>query len=249
MADVIGEPWPEDTRRFQALQRRLARLEAVEARWRPAPAPADALAAGRLHVGALFVAFPSGSPGRGAAGQRAWAAAVSTTGPAGARLVDHAVLEGLTGAPYVAGLLGRRCGALMERAVRALPRLPDVLLVDATGRDHPRGAGLALHLGAALCLPSVGVTDRELIASGDDPGPRRGERSPLLVDGRLVGYRVRTRGGTRPLLAHAAWRTDPETASRLLLALIGRWRTPVPLRIARTLARTARARAEGRLPA
>jgi deoxyribonuclease V len=212
------------------------------------PTAAEALAAGRLSVGAVFVAFPTGSPGPGAAGQRAWAAAVLAAGLAGSRLAGEAVITGTTGAPYVAGLLGRRCGRLMERALRALPGAPDVLLVDATGRDHPRGVGLTLHLGAALGLPSVGATARELVAAGDDPGPRRGDRAPLLVDGRLVGYRVRTRAGARALLAHAGWRTDPEVAAELVLALTGRWRTPLPLRAARTLARTARARDEGRLP-
>jgi deoxyribonuclease V len=136
----------------------------------------------------------------------------------------------------------------MERAVRALPQAPDVLLVDATGRDHPRGGGLALHLGAALGLPSVGVTNRELIAAGVDPGERQSERAPLWRDGALVGYRLRARAGARPVLVHAAWRTDPVTACDLVLALTGRWRTPSPLRVARTLARTARARGEGRGP-
>ena len=248
MADLMDEPWPADPERVEALQRRLARLEEREPRWRPSPSAIEALATGLLTVGAVFVAFPTGSPGPGAAGQRAWAAAVCASGPAGARVCGRALVTGETRAPYVAGLLGQRCGALMERALRALPRSPDVLLVDATGRDHPREAGLALHLGAAMGLPSVGVTNRELVAAGDEPGPRRGDRAPLLGGG-LVGYRVRTRPGTRALLAHAAWRTDPETACELLLALTGRWRTPVPLRTARTLARTARARGEGRLAA
>ncbi|MBN2203534.1 MAG: endonuclease V [Thermoleophilia bacterium] len=220
---------------------------AREERWRPAPSAAEALAAGRLSVGSVFVAFPTGSPGPGAAGQRAWAAAALAAGPAGARPAGEAVIAGETGAPYVAGLLGRRCGRLMERALSALPQAPDVLLVDATGRDHPRGAGLALHLGAVLGLPSVGVTARELVAAGESPGPRRGDRAPLHVGERLVGYRVRTRPGTRALLAHAGWRTDPDVAAELVLALTGRWRTPLPLRAARTLARAARARGEGRL--
>jgi hypothetical protein len=55
-------------------------------------------------------------------------------------------------------------GPLLEAAVRALPAQPDVLLVDATGRDHPRRGGLALHLGAALDLPTVGVTHRPPVA-------------------------------------------------------------------------------------
>jgi deoxyribonuclease V len=32
---------------------------------------------------------------------------------------------------------------------------PDVLLVNATGRDHPRQAGLGVQLGAVLGLPTV----------------------------------------------------------------------------------------------
>jgi deoxyinosine 3'endonuclease (endonuclease V) len=42
--------------------------------------------------------------------------------------------------------------------VRALPRRADVLLVDATGRDHPRRAGLALQLGVVLDVPTVRIT-------------------------------------------------------------------------------------------
>jgi deoxyribonuclease V len=53
------------------------------------------------------------------------------------------VVSGEAGAPYLPGLLALREGALLEAAVRALPRPPEVLLVDATGRDHPRRAGLA----------------------------------------------------------------------------------------------------------
>ena len=51
-----------------------------------------------------------------------------------------------------------REGPLLEAAVRALEVEPDLLLVNATDRDHPRRAGLALHLGALLDLPTVGVT-------------------------------------------------------------------------------------------
>jgi deoxyribonuclease V len=58
---------------------------------------------------------------------------------------------------WVDGLEAR---PLMEQAVRALSRRPDVLLLDATAHDHPRRAGLALHLGAELDIPTIGVTHR-----------------------------------------------------------------------------------------
>ena len=54
-------------------------------------------------------------------------------------------------------------------------------LVDTTGRDHPRRAGLATSLGAVLDLPTVGVTHRPLLAAGDWPDDRRGATAPLRV--------------------------------------------------------------------
>jgi deoxyribonuclease V len=183
-------------------------------------------------VGGVFLCFARGESGPGGAGDAAW------TGACIGR--DTTVVPGQAGAPYEPGLLALREGALLEAAVRALPELPDVLLVDATGRDHPRRAGLALQLGAMLGLPTVGVTHRPLIAEGKWPADERGARSPLLHRGELVGYWLRTRVGTRPLAVHAAWRTDPDAAAEIVLSA-SRVRTPEPLRTARRRAREARA--------
>jgi deoxyribonuclease V len=53
-----------------------------------------------------------------------------------------AVVRGKAGAPYQPGLLALREGGLLEAAVRALPGQPEVVIANATGRDHPHGAGL-----------------------------------------------------------------------------------------------------------
>jgi deoxyribonuclease V len=123
--------------------------------------------------------------------------------------------------------------------VRRLSVRPDVVLVDATGQDHPRRAGLACQLGAELGLPTVGVTHRPLLAAGAWPADERGAVSPLTLDGAVVALWVRTRPGRRPLAVHAGWRTDPYTAAGVVLA-VTRQRTPLPLREARRLARTDR---------
>ncbi|HEX2104241.1 MAG TPA: endonuclease V, partial [Solirubrobacteraceae bacterium] len=170
----------------------------------------------------------------GAAGDTGWAAAATTAG-------DRAVVEGRAGAPYVPGLLALREGPLLEAAVRALEQRPDVLLVDATGRDHPRRAGLALHLGAVLDLPTVGVTHRPLAAAGAWPEAERGAHAPLVLDGETVGAWLRVAPRRRPLAVHAAWRTDVATAIEIVLRATGRARTPEPLRRARHAARLARA--------
>ena len=65
---------------------------------------------------------------------------------------------------------------------------PDVLVLNATGRDHPRGAGVALHLGALLDIPSIGVTDRPLTAVADEPGAAPGAVADLTLDGARVGF-------------------------------------------------------------
>jgi deoxyribonuclease V len=154
----------------------------------------------------------------------------------------QAVVADRVPAAYAPGLLARREGPILAAAVRALERLPDVLLVDATGVDHPRRAGLAVHLGAVIGLPTVGVTQRPLVASGSWPTLARGAMTPLRVDDHCVGFWVCTKTGARPVVAHAGWRTNPEMAAvTVLAASTEEARTPVPLQDARRVAREARA--------
>jgi deoxyribonuclease V len=141
---------------------------------------------------------------------------------------------------YEPGLLALREGALLEAAIRSLPELPDVVLVNATGRDHPRHAGLALHLGAVLGIPTIGVTNRPLCARGDEPDNIRGASSPLLLGDDLVGYWLRTKRGVRPVAVNVGWRTGPAVAMDIVIGAARRARTPQPLRVARMVARRAR---------
>jgi deoxyribonuclease V len=199
---------------------------------------ARALIAEQLAVGACAICFQRGLTGAGARGDRCWAAAaVLRTG----RVIASAAVSGEAAAPYVPGLLAMREGRALEEAVRALPAPPDVLLVDATGRDHPRRAGMAITLGATLSVPTVGVTHRPLLARGDWPDDDRGASSPLMLEGETVGVWLCTRRGARPLAVHPGWRTTIEQAISLVLAVSGSRRTPEPLRVARRLARERRA--------
>jgi deoxyribonuclease V len=89
--------------------------------------------------------------------------------------------------PYMPGHLALQRGPLLEAAVRELEPTPDILLVNATGRDHPRRAGLALHLGAVLELITVGVTDYPLVATAQEPGPEEGATAPSRSTERSLG--------------------------------------------------------------
>jgi deoxyribonuclease V len=185
-----------------------------------------------------YVCFPRGAAGAGAAGDPAWAAAALCDRR---RLEVAVTVTGKAGAPYEPGLLALREGPLLEAAVRALPERPEVLLVDATAADHPRGAGLALQLGAVLDLPTIGVTHRPLVATGAWPEAAHGATSPLMLDGRVAGCWLRTRGRARPIAVHPGWRIDLASAVAVVMAC-SRTRTPEPLRRARRAARVARSR-------
>jgi len=220
--------WPTDAASLVALQQELA--GAAPEPWAPHEEP--------LRIGGCWVCFPRGLRGRGSTGDPAWAAAVVLSG---GRVVDRCVVSGAAGAPYVPGLLALRMGPLMEQAVRGLSARPDVLLLDAGSLDHPRRSGLALHLGAALDLPTVGITHRPLLAEGEWPADESGATSPVRAGGRVVACWMRTRRGVRPLVVHPGWRVDLATAVEVVaMASAGR-RTPEPLRRARQLARRARA--------
>jgi deoxyribonuclease V len=114
-----------------------------------------------------------------------------------------------------------------------------MLLVNATGRDHPRRGGLAVHLDAVFGVPTVGVTIRPRVAQA--PGLLT-NAAPLRVGTEVVGYWVQTRAGAKPVAVHAAWQTNAEDAVQVVLAATCCARTPEALRRACTLARTRRAR-------
>ncbi|MBI4213698.1 MAG: endonuclease V [Chloroflexi bacterium] len=218
--------WPRSEQELIALQHALGRR-----------APEPLLPLGPVDVGGCFVCFERGAAGPGTPGDRGWAAAVLRQDSNW----EAVHIEGTAGSAYQPGLLALREGPLLEAAVRALSRLPHLLFVNATGRDHPRRAGLALHLGAVLGIPTVGVTDRTLYAKGPPPAGDQGSRSPLRVGGEIVGYWLRTRSSVRPVAVHAGWRTDAETAVELALGFVRGGRTPEPIARARQTARTARA--------
>jgi deoxyribonuclease V len=224
---LVGE-WPDTAEALIREQEELAR--AVPPPWEPTQDDA---------IAGCFVCFVRGKTGPGEAGDPGWAAVALFRGD---RPGARAVITGVAGAAYEPGLLALREGPLLREAVLGLVETPDLLLVNATGRDHPRRAGLALHLGAVLDLATVGITHRLLVADGEWPDDERGATSPFQVEGERAGYWLRTRRGARPLAVHAAWRTDPETAVAAATTIMGTTRTLKPLREARRLARTARAR-------
>jgi deoxyribonuclease V len=136
--------------------------------------------------------------------------------------------------PYVPGFLSFREAPAYLLALKALPEAPEALLVDGQGIAHPRGLGIASHLGVHLDLPGVGVAKSLLHGRPEGPLPQeRGSTVRLLSpEGRPIGYVYRSRAGVKPLYVSPGHRVGLEEALAFVRALPTRFRLPEPLRLA-----------------
>lgn len=140
--------------------------------------------------------------------------------------------------PYLPGFLSfREAPAIME-AIRAFQQPPDLLILDGQGRAHPRGCGLASHVGVLLDLPTIGAAKSRLYGTYREPANERGAWSPVVADGRVIGAAVRTRPNTRPLIVSVGHRITLEEAIVWTLRL-SRHRLPEPTRWAHRYAKEA----------
>ncbi len=150
----------------------------------------------------------------------------------GLQLVERAHVVAPLSFPYVPGLLSFREGPALLKAFAALTTRPDLILFDAHGLAHPRGFGLACHLGVLLDRPSVGCAKSVLVGEWDPNalGEERGAWTPLVLEGKPIGAAVRTRGATKPIFVSTGHRVGLPSAIRLALACCAGYRIPEPTR-------------------
>jgi deoxyribonuclease V len=146
--------------------------------------------------------------------------------------IDAAWARGLAPLPYVPGLLSFREGPLYLAAFARLRVSPDLLLCDGQGIAHPRGFGLASHLGVLFDLSSIGVAKSRLAGRHREPGWARGSSRRLVLSGRVVGRVVRTQTGVKPLYVSPGHRIGIAEAAELVVRLSPRYRLPEPSRAA-----------------
>ena len=90
--------------------------------------------------------------------------------------------------PYIPGLLAFREGPAVLAAWSKLQNKPDLLMFDGQGIAHPRGVGIASHMGLWLERPTIGVAKSRLYGRHAEVGPERGDRANLLdKQGNIIG--------------------------------------------------------------
>ncbi|OBS08321.1 endonuclease V [Acidihalobacter prosperus] len=138
--------------------------------------------------------------------------------------------------PYVPGLLSFRELPAVLDAFEQLSAVPDLVFCDGQGVAHPRRLGIAAHLGVLTGLACIGVGKSRLIGRHDAVGDRRGDCTPLWLDGARIGSVLRSRTGVRPLYVSPGHRVAQETAPQLVMQALTRFRLPEPIRAAHRLA-------------
>ncbi len=142
--------------------------------------------------------------------------------------------------PYIPGLLAFREIPVLLEAFRKLQVRPEAVICDGQGTAHPRGFGIACHLGLYLGIPTVGCGKSRLIGSYTEPGNPKGSATDLTHRGRRIGQVVRTRTGVKPVFVSPGHLVGFDEAVELVLRACSRYRLPEPVRAAHKLANETR---------
>ena len=143
--------------------------------------------------------------------------------------------------PYIPGLLAFREAPSLIHAYDALKQKPDIIMIDGQGICHPRGLGIASHIGVLLDCPTIGVAKTILIGEPKKPlGQKAGSRIPLFWKGKIVAMLVRTKENCKPMIVSPGHKISLETSVKLVLGASFCYRLPEPTRQAHLAANLAR---------
>lgn len=147
--------------------------------------------------------------------------------------------------PYIPGLLSFREAPVLLKTFSKLRHDPDVALFDGQGIAHPRGLGLASHMGLWLGIPTIGCAKSRLIGKHREPGAKRGSFAKLSydIDGRerTIGACLRTRDRVKPIYVSPGHLIDLDASLDIVLTCFDGTRVPKPTREAdRLVGRIAR---------
>jgi deoxyribonuclease V len=152
-------------------------------------------------------------------------------------VLEQVKISAPTRFPYVPGFLSFREIPVILDALAQLSIQPDILMVDGQGIAHPRRLGIAAHLGVLLDMPAAGVAKSRLWGRYEDPGPNKGDFTPLKNKGETIGYVVRSKAKCLPLFVSPGHRLDVDSARDLTIRFLTRYRLPEPTRLADRLSK------------
>ena len=147
-------------------------------------------------------------------------------------VTGQAVHSAQASLPYQPGFLGFREAPVLIEAYRKLTvPPPDLIFVDGHGVSHPRGLGIASHIGVLLNKPTIGVAKSILVGYPDgELGENPGDTVPLVWKNRQIGVVLRSKSRCNPLYISNGHRISLDTAVKWVKQCLTRYRLPEPTR-------------------
>lgn len=146
------------------------------------------------------------------------------------KLIDAKVHKTKVLFPYIPGFLSFREARPMKKALTLLEKTYDIAIVNGHGIAHPRGLGIAAHLGVNLGLPTIGVA-KGLLCGEVRNGSFR-SKAPIFFEGKKVGYRVIPGKNRRPIFISPGNLVTLASSLKIVMACMKNHSLPEPLYMA-----------------
>jgi deoxyribonuclease V len=156
--------------------------------------------------------------------------------------VEKKYLTNRVNFPYIPGLLTFREAPSFIKTWKRLHNEPEVVFFDGQGIAHPRGLGLASHMGLFLERPTIGVAKSRLYGTEEDIPDKIGEWFPLRKpDKEVIGGVICTKPKTNPLYISPGHLITLEDSMRLVMSCVDGYKLPEPTRQAHELSQKIKA--------
>ncbi|MFC1715680.1 deoxyribonuclease V [Candidatus Poribacteria bacterium] len=146
------------------------------------------------------------------------------------KIVEESTAKGRVDFPYIPGLLSFREAPVLIKAFEGLKNIPDMIIFDGQGIAHPRGIGLASHMGLVLDCSSIGCAKKILVGDHDPVGNEVGDYSPLVFQDNVVGAALRTRKNVKPVFISPGHKMDMPSAVETVMKTCRGYKLPEPTR-------------------
>lgn len=147
------------------------------------------------------------------------------------RVIDRQVARLPAAMPEIPGLRSFRMLPALLEALAMLKHAPDLAFIDGHGTAHPRRLGIAAHFGVATGLPSIGVATSILTGEARMAlHEMRGAFTPLRDGRQQIGWLLRSRPDSPPLIVSPGHRVAMAAAPELVMRFTTNDRLPEPIR-------------------
>jgi len=134
--------------------------------------------------------------------------------------------------PYIPGYLSFREAPVLLKLIEKHHHLADIFIFDGHGIAHPRGLGIASHIGVLTNEPSIGCAKKKLVGEYGLPDIKKGSSTDLVFKKNIVGKVLRTKDKTKPVFVSVGHLVSLDEATQFVLSCTNKYRLPEPTRLA-----------------